>query len=209
MVGLLLLAGCASPPPPLTQDEVRGIHRIHISDDLGEQLQYVKIGTTVFNNKFTEFPSNGRFDLIVKNMAAELEAQGYEVVPSPEEADALLRVKKWPTYNHPSGYGPDGGGFFVHITLGMNPGVEAELGIETDLYFMNPKELRISEITTMDRQTGVKSNAHEWKDFTAEEREQLLRVLDGLITEFPEKHLRDLGLLPLETAEVIPQEGDA
>lgn len=193
VIGLLLLSGCATMSP-LTQQEKARIRTIGLSSSLGNELKYVRLGTTVFQNHNDSVPDDELLSGLVDGVRKGLLSRGYTVVEADAVADYVLLVEGGTTYNYPSGRGVNGAGFFVHSVLGMNPGIEAQALIFFRLKDPKTGKVRSSVSVNRMRLTPIKKAPPKWSELTEEDQRALIEALTEELDTVPEEGVRKLGL---------------
>jgi len=190
---LVLMTSCATLAP-LSTEERDEIETVYIVNNLGSQLHYVKIGTTVFGNKESHIENEDLLSNLYDSVKAELEARGYEFRDSLDTSDIGLSVNKGTTYNYPSGRGVHGAGFFVHIVLGINHGIQVESEIVFKLIDPETGNERYSKSIEKFKMTKIKKNANEWEDFSEAEKKDLLAELEEQLKNVAAEAIDKIGL---------------
>lgn len=211
LLGLMLLGlttGCVQMQP-LTPEEQAQVRRVHLKYDFGDRIEYVKIGTTVFNNKRSETDGEAIMARFKETLAAKLEQRGYVLVDTLAEADVGVVVQSQMTYNYPSEIGVEGAGFFVHIMFGINPGILAETGYTFRLMRSETGDQRHAQFIQINKKTDVNTNAGTWYEFSAEERDQMLGVLEQALAETADAGFDAILLTGAQTAPAMGQPAEA
>lgn len=193
LAAIILMTGCTTMSP-LSLEEKSQIKTVHIDNQLGNQLNYVKLGTTIFGNKESDFSDDGLLNNLVASIQEELKTRGYAVSDSLKDSDISLSLIKGLTYNYPSRRGVDGAGFFVHIVLGINHGVQAQARIIVRLDDPGTGKTRYVEIIDRIKITTVKTNANEWNDFSESDKKELITQLSEQLSGVATEALDKIGL---------------
>ena len=188
-----MLSGCATISP-LTQEEKAKIHSLSISSNLGKELQYVQLGTTVFQNHSDRIPGEALLSGVSAGTQKAIESRGYAIVNEERLSDYILVIEGDITNNYPSGQGVKTAGFFVHSAFGLNPGIQAQARIFFQL--KDPKTGQIRASASVDRLqfTPVKKAPAKWAELTEEERHLLIEALTAQLLTLPEEGVKKLGL---------------
>src|ERR1035441_9989651 len=122
MIGALLYSGCATSP--LTQVEKSKIKSISVLSNIGNELSYTTIGTTVFQNHEDTVPAAELVSELVTQIEKTISARGYTVLKSNESSDCILVIECFHSEKLPDGQFCKSVGFSVHTIFGLNPGVD-------------------------------------------------------------------------------------
>lgn len=97
LVVLLLLAGCATTSP--SEAEKKSIRSISISSGLGEELQYVQLGTTAFQNHQDAIRDEELLSGIISGVRQALESRGYSLAETEASSDYIVVIEPGTTCN--------------------------------------------------------------------------------------------------------------
>lgn len=189
----IFLSGCLTFRP-LTAEELANIRSVYVEDKLPEKIHYLRLGTTVFNNKNSYNDDRSLQDELLQSVKLALIDNGYEVTESKENADITLVLDHGITYNYPSDTGVLGMGFFVHSFLGINHGVQPQSRIVFRVFLKDSDKQKTAKVVDKSSLSTIKRNVVTWDEFTEEEQTELMQILRTHIPSTVEEGLRGIGL---------------
>lgn len=189
------LAGCATTVPTLSQHELADIKTVFIDDQLGTELSYVQVGTTMFQGETSSVSDASLFQQLRTGLETALSEEGFALAEMPERADYVLRLTRARTENLRTEAGVDGAGFFTHTRFGFAPGVEPQIKLEAALVRPDDGTVRQSAVVERRGDALLKGQVVEtWDGFSEAEQKQLLDALRRLARAVPGEVLDALGL---------------
>ena len=181
--------------------------RVYLDADIGSTLEFVKIGTTVFNNKTFEMDDEGALGRIVDDLRDEFLANGYEIVDSPEDSEFVVSLERLVTYNYPSGFGVLGAGFFVHQAFGLHPPIQFQARLMARIHYPNSKKsLRRADFDQV-ALSDVKFIYNDWESMPDSAKRALMDLMQAELKDAGKSIFERLRLVRASNEGQPPQMG--
>ena len=188
----VFLTNCVSTT--LKPEDRAKIKSIYISDKLGSQLEYVRLGTTIFNNNTEQINDFGIFKKLSNDLSRQLKSKGYVISSNLSTSDLNLTIEPVRSYNYPSEMGVLGAGFFTHSMLGISSPILAQSAISFEGVDAKTGKKKFAAQVSLSEVTGVKTNKKRWSEINASDRNLLLNKLKSSVAEIPIKATTKVGL---------------
>jgi len=176
-----------------TQQQLDGIHKICIINQLPQNLHYLKRALTIVGERTFEIENNSLSKALLSGIENELYRRGYVLTDKPEESDAILIIGDFET----TGYGsaPEGKtGFVISKAFGFKIANRAMANISGMLKYHNSKKPRSRAEVHKQEKTKIKTIPKSWDGFSADEQSILMNTLLKIAEPIPAEILDELKL---------------
>jgi hypothetical protein len=189
IVGLFLPSPCAARK--ISVEEKGKIRTICVSSELGDDVYYVRIGTTIFQNYTDRIPAKEMLSAMKSGVEKALRSRGYSIVGDHSKSDYVLVMQGGVPNRSERG---NGVGFGVRTSFGMFQGMVAGGSMFFRLKDSNTGTVRASTFIDRAKTVRIRKAPNHWSEFTLEEKAAMFQVLRSQLAIIPEEALQKLGL---------------